>query len=86
MLQEADPAADLPAGPKDPKSTVLSIEEEAAILAFRRHTQLPPGGSSLGAIEMGIADRVGLELPLRRGLPFNLGQPRDSMALQAAMQ
>lgn len=32
---------DLPTGPKDPKSTVLSIEEEAAILAFRRHTLLP---------------------------------------------
>ena len=28
---------DLPAGPKDPKSTVLTIEEEAMIVAFRRH-------------------------------------------------
>jgi len=26
--------ADLPTGPKDPKSTVLSIEEEAIIIAF----------------------------------------------------
>jgi len=26
--------ADLPTGPKDPKSTVLSIEEEAIIVAF----------------------------------------------------
>lgn len=33
--------ADLPTGPKEPKSTVLSIEEEAVILAFRRHTLLP---------------------------------------------
>ena len=32
---------DLPTGPKDPRSTVLSIEEEAVILAFRRHTLLP---------------------------------------------
>jgi transposase-like protein len=32
---------DLPTGPKDPKSTVLSVEEEAIILAFRRHTLLP---------------------------------------------
>jgi len=32
---------DLPTGPKDPKSTVLSIEEEAIIVAFRRHTLLP---------------------------------------------
>jgi transposase InsO family protein len=32
---------DLPTGPKQPKSTVLSIEEEAIIVAFRRHTLLP---------------------------------------------
>jgi hypothetical protein len=31
----------LPTGPKDPKSTVLSIEDEAIIIAFRRHTLLP---------------------------------------------
>ena len=31
----------LPTGPKVPKSTVLSIEEEAVIVAFRRHTLLP---------------------------------------------
>ena len=34
-------AADLPTGPKEPKSTVLSIEDEAIIVAFRRHTLLP---------------------------------------------
>jgi Integrase core domain len=33
--------ADLPTGPKVPKSTVLSIEDEAIIVAFRRHTLLP---------------------------------------------
>lgn len=33
--------ADLPTGPKDPHSTVLSIEEEAVIVAFRKHTLLP---------------------------------------------
>lgn len=32
---------DLPTGPKDPHSTTLSIEEEAIIVAFRRHTLLP---------------------------------------------
>jgi transposase InsO family protein len=32
---------DLPTGPKEPKSTVLSIEEEAIVVAFRRHTLLP---------------------------------------------
>src|SRR5271168_4894353 len=33
--------ADLPTGPRQPTSTVLSIGEEAIILAFRRHTLLP---------------------------------------------
>jgi transposase-like protein/transposase len=33
--------ADLPTGPKKPRSTVLSVEEEAIIVAFRRHTLLP---------------------------------------------
>nr|WP_246638477.1 IS481 family transposase [Rhizobium laguerreae] len=33
--------ADLPTGPKEPKSTVLSTEDEAIIIAFRRHTLLP---------------------------------------------
>ena len=34
--------ADLPTGPKDAKSTVLTLDEEAIIVAFRRHTLLPP--------------------------------------------
>ena len=33
--------ADLPTGPKGPMSTVLSIEEEAGIVAFRKYTLLP---------------------------------------------
>ncbi len=33
-------AADLPTGPKEPRSTVLSVEDEAIIVAFRRHTLL----------------------------------------------
>src|SRR5882757_932621 len=33
--------ADLPTGPREPHSTVLSLEEEAAIVAFRKHTLLP---------------------------------------------
>jgi transposase InsO family protein len=32
---------DLPTGPQERKSTVLSVEEEAIIVAFRRHTLLP---------------------------------------------
>src|SRR5918997_79188 len=34
-------AADQPTGPKAPHSTVLSTEEEAVVVAFRRHTLLP---------------------------------------------
>src|SRR4051812_23403940 len=33
-------AADLPTGPKAPRSTVLTLAEEAVIVAFRRHTLL----------------------------------------------
>lgn len=33
--------ADLPTGPREPHSTVLSLEDEAVIVAFRRHTLLP---------------------------------------------
>jgi hypothetical protein len=32
---------DLPTGPREPHSTVLSLEEEAVIVAFRKHTLLP---------------------------------------------
>src|SRR5215207_5087144 len=33
--------ADERTGPKEAKSTVLTVEEEAVIVAFRRHTLLP---------------------------------------------
>ena len=33
--------ADLRTGPKEPRSTVLSLEDEAVVVAFRRHTLLP---------------------------------------------
>jgi transposase InsO family protein len=39
--KKRESVADLPTGPKDAKSTVLSVEEEAIIVAFRRHTLLP---------------------------------------------
>ena len=32
---------DRPTGPKEPKSTVLSVEDEAIVVAFRLHTLLP---------------------------------------------
>src|SRR5215212_8715816 len=33
--------ADLRTGPREAKSSVLSVEEEAVVIAFRRHTLLP---------------------------------------------
>src|SRR6202030_1695243 len=33
--------SDLRTGPKEPRSTVLSVEEVAVVVAFRRHTLLP---------------------------------------------
>ena len=32
---------DLPTGPKQARSTILSVEDEAIVVAFRRHTLLP---------------------------------------------
>jgi hypothetical protein len=39
--KKRETVADLPTGPKDAKSTVLSIEDKAIIVDFRRHTLLP---------------------------------------------
>jgi transposase-like protein len=36
-----DSSADLRTGPTVPKSAVLSVEHEAIIVAFRKHTLLP---------------------------------------------
>ncbi len=33
--------SDLPTGPREPRSTALSVDEEAVVVAFRRHTLLP---------------------------------------------
>src|SRR3974390_1578681 len=39
--KQRETVGDLPTGPKEAKSTVLTIEEEAVVVAFRRHTLLP---------------------------------------------
>ncbi len=39
--KKRETVTDLPTGPKEPASTVLSIEDEAIIVAFRKHTLLP---------------------------------------------
>ena len=41
MRRKLTSVADRPMGPTEPHSTVLSIEEETMIVAFRRHTLLP---------------------------------------------
>jgi hypothetical protein len=43
-------------------------------------------GSDFSNVDMKIADRVSLEFSLRRGFAFDLRQPGDPVALQAAMQ
>jgi hypothetical protein len=45
--------SDLPTGPKELKSTVLSVGEEAIVVAFRRHT-LPPLDDCLYALQATI--------------------------------
>ena len=42
-----------------------------------KEIELALGGSNLRDVDMEIADRIGLELPLGRGLAFDLGQPGD---------
>ncbi len=39
--RKRDYVEDTPMGPKNPRSTVLSIKEEAMIVTFRKHTLLP---------------------------------------------
>ena len=47
--------ADVGPDPKDAQSTVLSIEEEARIVAFLKHTRLP-FDDCLYALQVGIQD------------------------------
>ena len=39
--RKRESVADQPTGPREPKSTSLSVEDEAIVVAFRKHTQLP---------------------------------------------
>lgn len=41
MWKKRGSGADLKTGPREAKSTVLSIEDEAIIVAFRKYTLLP---------------------------------------------
>ena len=48
--------------------------------------ELALSGLELGDVDVEIADRISLELLLRRPAAFNLRQSADAMALKAAMQ
>jgi hypothetical protein len=50
------------------------------------HVQLALFSPHLGDIDVEVADRVALERLLRGPVAFNIGQPADAMALQAAVQ
>src|SRR3954466_14272701 len=49
---------DRPTGPKDAKSTVLSVDDEAIIVAFRKHTLLPLDVSLCIAADHSASDTV----------------------------
>lgn len=65
----------------------LRDEGEFAGLVDRHiEIELAFGGAYFGNVDVELVDRVGLELALRLLVTCYLGQPADSMALQAAMQ
>lgn len=57
--------ADLPTGPKKLRSTVLTVEQEAVIVAFRKHTLLPLDDSFMlcrPSIFTAVQEQLGLKL------------------------
>ena len=67
--------ADLPTGPKQPKSTVLSIEDEAIIVALRRlGEQSHPKTSTL---------RASRPTPRDHGRTHDRSRPAQSFRIQA---
>ena len=70
---------DLPTGPKDTKSSVLSVEDEAIIVAFRRHTLLPrerhraPANQNQAPVD---------ERPGRTNEPDDQGSHRQAVSLR----
>jgi transposase-like protein len=76
---------DLPTGPKHAKSTVLPIEDEAVVVAFRRHTLLPLDGRTRGRDEANsdaaVRDRFGGHGRSRQQLARRNSNRRPSEAL-----
>ena len=56
---------DAPMGPKDVHSTVLSVEEEALAVAFRKHTLLPSDGEWRAAHQCRAASGLGARCDAR---------------------
>src|SRR4029077_19237732 len=67
---------------------LMQLDEDELRGPNNRDDEMEPAlrGSNTRRCRYGIADRVSLELMLGRSFAFNLGQPRDSMKLQATMQ
>jgi hypothetical protein len=69
--------ADLRTGPKESRSTVLSVEEEAVVVAFRRHTLLERHRSSADKAQTSVDQR-----PSRENEPHHQGRRRQTLLLR----
>lgn len=73
--RKRDDVQDAAMGPKEAHSTVLGIEEEAVVAAFRRHTPLPPDDCLYALQHCSPAFRISPDpqtgLPGKTGLPAN---------------
>ena len=67
--------ADQRTGPREPRSTVLSADEEEVVVAFRRHTLLPLD-DCLYALQPTIPHLISTALTTDRRAPTRAGQLR----------
>ena len=70
------------------RSPLVQLHEGELGDSVDGNQQVKPALSSLnvGHVDVEVDERVGLELALSRRGRFNLGQSRDAMPLQAAVQ
>lgn len=61
-------------------------DELAGAIDCDVEVELAFGGLELSNVDVELADRISLELLLRRLATFNLRQSADAVALEAAMQ
>ena len=66
---------DRPTGPREPRSTVLSMEDEAIIVAFRQHTLLPLD-DCLYALQATIPRSDPIIIPSLSSAPWHRSTPR----------